>query len=72
MFTVWTAPDSIRLTVLGLGLVLGGAQAGGCNVAMVLASLLGRDLAAGTRLPAHRAAAPATTTSVSGEKKHGV
>ena len=70
MFTVWTAPDSIRLTVLGL--VLGGAQAGGCNVAMVLASLLGRDLAAGTRLPAHRAAAPATTTSVSGEKMHGV
>ena len=69
MFTVWTAPDSIRLTELGL--VLGGAQAGGCNVAMVLASLLGRDLAAGTRLPAHRAAAPATTTSVSGEKKHG-
>ena len=50
MFTVWTAPDSIRLTGL---VVLGGAQAGGCNVAMVLASLLGRDLAAGTRLPAH-------------------
>ena len=69
MFTVWTAPDSIRLTGL---VVLGGAQAGGCNVAMVLASLLGRDLAAGTRLPAHRAAAPATTTSVSREKKHRV
>ena len=70
MFTVWTAPD---FDWAGAGLVvLGGAQAGGCNVAMVLASLLGRDLAAGTRLPAHRAAAPATTTSVSGEKKHGV
>ena len=54
MFTVWTAPDSIRLTGLVVVLVvLGGAQAGGCNVAMVLASLLGRDLAAGTRLPAH-------------------
>ena len=35
MFTVWTAPDSIRLTVLVV--VLGGAQAGGCNVAIVLA-----------------------------------
>ena len=71
MFTVWTAPDSVRLTA-GWWRWWCWVGPGPGDAMLQWSSLLGGTLQPGQGYPAHRAAALPTTISVSGGKNHGI